>query len=273
MSAPQVSSKGTMIAAAMAVIIALGAGAFAFHERTIAQQASAQNVQILESLRTTNAQVEQLTAKLNELSAPKPTPVAVLPSRTSHGRRYPASQRRVDDPRWNKFQSQMDEQGRALDSTRAEIASTRQDVASTRQDLMAAKGELGDSIARTHGELVALQRKGERSYYEFSIDKAKTFKPLGPMAIRLKKADQKHQFADLELVIDDRVVSKKHVNLFEPAMFYTSDSDQPAQVVINSVTKNHIRGYVSEAKYRPGQLSAMAQGAEQPQRQKLPAPK
>ena len=139
--------------------------------------------------------------------------------------------------------------------------------------MTSAKAELGDSIARTHGELVVLQKKGERNYYEFSIDKSKGFSRVGPMGLKLHKANEKHQYADLELMVDDRTLQKKHVNLYEPAMFYMSDSDQPVQVVINSVTKNHIKGYIAEPKYRPGQLQAMAQGQEDQQRVKLPTPK
>jgi type IV secretory pathway ATPase VirB11/archaellum biosynthesis ATPase len=97
------------------------------------------------------------------------------------------------------------------------------------------------------------------------------------MGIRLRKANEKHQYADLELMVDDRSLTKKHVNLYEPAMFYTSDSDTPVQVVINSVSKNHIRGYIAEPKYRPAQLTAMsAQPAGAPDekpRQKLAMPK
>lgn len=124
--------------------------------------------------------------------------------------------------------------------------------------------------------MIALQRRGERNYYEFDIDKSKQFRYLGPMGIRLRKANVKHQYADLELLVDDRSLTKKHVNLYEPVMFYTSDNPQPVQVVINSVTKNHIRGYISEPKYTPAQLAVMSQSnpqADDKPRQKLALPK
>ena len=48
---------------------------------------------------------------------------------------------------------QLDAQGQALDATK--------------QDLVSTRTELQGSIAKTHDEIVVLQRKGERNYYEF----------------------------------------------------------------------------------------------------------
>ena len=76
--------------------------------------------------------------------------------------------------------------------------------------------------------------------------------------MRLKKANSKHQYADLELLVDDRNVSQKHVNLYQPVMFYTPDTQQPVELVINSITKDHIHGYVSAPKYRRSELASMS---------------
>ncbi len=261
--------RGPAAIVAVAVTV-LGAGAYSIHEHNVAQTAQTQNADMVASLRATNAQVEQLTAKLNELTAPKPAAEVpahrtVAKASGAHRAKTGAVIRR-DDPRFKKIQEQLAAQGKTLDDQGRIIDATR-------QDLTNAKAELGDSIAKTHGELVVLQKKGERNYYEFSIDKSKQFSRVGPMGLRVRKANEKHQYADLELMVDDRTLQKKHVNLYEPAMFYMSDSDQPVQVVINSVTKNHIKGYIAEPKYRPGQLQAMSQGQEDPQRVKLPTPK
>jgi hypothetical protein len=71
-------------------------------------------------------------------------------------------------------------------------------------------------------------------------------------------------------------------------MFYTHDSPQPVEVVINEIGKDHIHGYVSASKYRQSELATMsntaangtpnaAQGTDSSQpapspRQKLPMP-
>lgn len=256
---PLFSGSWIAIAAVVALCIAALSG-YTVHEHRVAATAMEQNAATTASLKSTNAQVEQLTAKLNELS-PKPEAVEPLaPTRTESSAKSKsgtptqhraASPRAVrDDPRWGKVQSQLDEQGKAISSTQQAISSTQQDLSNTRT-------ELQGSIARTHAELVVLQRKGERRYYEFDIQRAKQFSHAGSMNIKLRKSDAKHQYADLDLLVDDRVVTKKHVNLYEPAMFYASQDEQPAQVVINKISKDHIHGYVSEPKYGKAELSSM----------------
>ena len=175
---------------------------------------------------------------------------------------------RRDDPRWKQFQAKLDEQQKAIDATRQDLAGTRT--------------ELSGSIASTHEELVALERKGERKYYEFDLDKSKQFSSQGPVGIRLKKANTKNQYADLELMVDDAKLSQKHVNLLQPVVFYAAEGGRPVELVINKVTKDHVHGYVSEPKYRQSELASARQirmrlgprdiGAA-PQRQKLEVPK
>lgn len=265
----QLTAGRTYALIAILGVASLGAGGYALHERNLARRTAEQNAQITASLQTTNAQVQQLTAKLNELTAPKPAPQveAKAPVRVVV-RPKAAVTRRVqrDDPRWKKLQDQLEEQNRA--------------IASTRDDLSTTRTELQGSIARTHEELVVLQRKGERNYYEFDILKSKQFQRSGPVGVRLKKANVKRQYADLELLVDDVSLTQKHVNLLQPMFFYASESDHPVELVINSVTKDRIRGYVSAPKYRRSELAAGGSPAntnvnqplsEPPQRQRLAA--
>jgi hypothetical protein len=154
------------------------------------------------------------------------------------------------------MQSELDRQGKALDQQGKAIADTQTQLDATKGDLSNTRTELSGSIARTHDELVTLQKKGERNYYEFDIAKAKSFQHEGPLGVRLRKANTKHQYADLDLIVEDQTVSQKHVNLYQPAMFSTPDSPQPAELVINSITKDRIHGYVSSAKYRQSQLAS-----------------
>jgi len=110
------------------------------------------------------------------------------------------------------------------------------------------RDELNGSIARTHDELVALEQKGERNYFEFDLVKAKHFQRLGPVNISLRKADAKHKTYDLAMIVEDNQLSKKHVNLYEPIWIDGGDSQQ-VQVVVNKVDKDHVHGYVSAPKY------------------------
>lgn len=245
--------------AVYAAIVALGGavGGYAIHEHRSAQNLAAENVQTTAALSATQHQLSDLTAKVNMLASRNETQSAPSASSAQSvtGRRPTATHRQREDPRYKKLQSQIDAQGKAIEQTRNDLASTQGDLSNTRT-------ELSGSIAHTHDELVLLQKKGERNYAEFELSKSKQFRREGPLELRLKKANNKHQYADLELMVDDRNLSQKHVNLYQPVMFYTPDSPQPVEVVINDISKDRIHGYVSAPKYRQSELASMSNAAE-----------
>jgi len=232
------------IALVLLAILLVAAAVYAFHERAQAYQLAAQNGQIASALDATRSQVDALRSKLNELSAQQAAKPAPAPAATPARPYRLASRARREDPRWKEIQTQLSEQQKQIDATR--------------QDLGSARTELQGSIARTHDELVLLQKKGQRNYFEFDIDKSGQFQKDGPVGIRLKKTNTKHQYADLEMMVDDFKVSKKHVNVFEPVIFYASENGQPVELVINKIDKNQIHGYISEPKYKSSDLQAMA---------------
>lgn len=277
-SLPQGAAYKRIAMYASIAVLGGALGGYAIHEHSAAQKLAVENSQANAALSATQHELSDLTAKVNLLAARAEAQTAAQSAPAQEaapkvgGRRHPAAAHRPRvDSRYKKLQSQLDAQGKAIEETRTELASTRGDLASTRT-------ELSGSIAHTHDELVLLEKKGERNYTEFDLSKSKQFKREGPFSLRLKKANEKHQYADLELMVDDRDLSQKHVNLYQPVMYYTPDSPQPVEVVINEVSKNHIHGYVSAPKYRKSELASMA-GAENgatpdqgAQRQKLPVP-
>ncbi|MGP8227711.1 MAG: hypothetical protein ACLQGT_16335, partial [Terracidiphilus sp.] len=247
--------------AVYAAIVALGAlGGYAIHEHHAASNLAAQNAQATAALSTTQHQLSDLSAKVNMLAAQNQAQAASATAATPQiaaGHRLAAVHRPKDDPRFKKLQAQLDAQGKAIDDTRSGLASTQGDLVNTRT-------ELTGSIAHTHDELVLLQKKGERNYAGFDLGKEKQFKRAGIVELRLKKANGKHQYADLEMMVNDRNLSQKHVNLFQPVMFYMPDSPQPVEIVINDIGKDHIHGYVSSSKYRQSELASMSNPAENP---------
>lgn len=257
---PALGPVAKRVAPIVAAVVIAGAGVgYAVHEHHAAGSLAAQNQQMTAQLKAaqgqlmaTNSQMNELAAKVNGLEAArmKPSPESHAGG-TTH-RRMVVRRPRVNpyDARFKKMQSQLDAQGQAIDQTR--------------NDLSSARTELGNGIAKNHNQLVALQRKGERNYFEFDIVKSREYRRAGPLNVRLTKANVKHQFANLILVVDDRDLQQKHVNLDQPVMFYTPDSPKPVEVVINSITKNHIHGYVSAPKYKTSELNAMANGQSAP---------
>lgn len=242
------SGSANVIRAAVTglVVIVVAVAAYAFHLHSVSKQLAEQNRSVTATLNSERDQINALTSKLDTLTAQRAadTQVADHPPVYRKPLSGAITRHRIDDPRWKKMQSQLDDQGKQIDATR--------------QDLSSARTELQGSIATTHDELVLLEKKGERNYYEFDIDKAGQFTREGPVGVRLHKANTKHVYADLELMVDDFKVSKKHVNIYEPVAFYSADSKQPIELVINAISKNHIHGYVSAPKYSSGDLQAMA---------------
>jgi hypothetical protein len=236
-----------VVAGLSALVIA--AGGYAFHEHNVSKQLTEQNSVVTSTLNATRDQVNALSIKLDAMNAERAADEAEKsPSAQPGVYRKPmvgaATRHRIDDPRWKKMQGQLDDQARQIDANR--------------QDLTSARTELQGSIATTHEELVLLEKKGERSYYEFDLDKGKQFQREGPVGVQLRKANTKHEYADLDMLIDDLRVSKKHINIYEPVFFYPADSKTPAELVINKISKDHIHGYISEPKYKGAEVEAKA---------------
>ena len=260
-----------VVIAALVVLSALVG--YSLHQHSLAKRLAADNQTLTSTLAQTQSQVQSLADKVNTLSAPPQPQAQALPAAGAVSAPRPRRvmvRRRADDPRWKKFQTQLDEQGKAIEATRTDLSAA----------LDSTKSELSGSIARTHDELVLLQKKGERAYYEFDLIKTGQFQRSGPFAIKLKKANTKNQYADLELMVDDVKLTQKHVNLYQPVMFYSAEGGRPVELVINSVSKNRIHGYVSEPRYKQSELAAApaADASGQPaatatDRKKLPFPK
>jgi hypothetical protein len=166
-----------------------------------------------------------------------------------------AHRKPADDPRWNQVQSQLSEQQKQLASTREEVDKTRTELDGK---LNSTRDELNGSIAITHEQLVALEKRGERSYYEFHLDKSKTFQRVGPISLSLRKVDVKHKHYNLAMMVDDSQLDKKNVNLFEPVWITLSDRPQPVELVVNQIHRDQIQGYLSEPKYKKSELAASA---------------
>lgn len=246
------------VALAVGILAVTIAGfGYALHEHHAAQKLAAENQQVNSQLTATRGQMQDLTAKVDALVAREEAQAAAQQAaaqQAAQEAQHPVVRRvgkphasRAAEARWKKMQAQLDAQGKEIDATRGDLAS--------------AKTELGGSIARTHDELVVLEKKGQRNYFEFDLNKSKQFAHEGPLGVSLRKANVKHQYADLQLMVDDRALVQKHVNLFQPVMYYESDSEQPLEVVINSITKDHIHGYVSAPMYRRSELTSMAEAA------------
>jgi len=79
------------------------------------------------------------------------------------------------------------------------------------------------------------------------------------MTCELKKIDPKPHVDGTTLITqgDKGETCKRYTAVYIPPN-HAADSKQPAELVINSIGKDRIHGYVSEPKYKSGDLEAAA---------------
>jgi hypothetical protein len=138
-------------------------------------------------------------------------------------------------------------------AAKTDIQKTQTDLAATNAKLAHAMGDLGVQsglIAHNSSELEMLKRKGERNYYDFTLQKnART--PVSTISLQLKKVDPKKSKFTMNVIADDRTIEKKDRTLLEPLQFYTGRDKMLYEVVVFKADKNSISGYLSTPKGAP----------------------
>jgi hypothetical protein len=137
-----------------------------------------------------------------------------------------------------------------------EVTVVKQDLAETRQtlnrELLDVKNTLTDGIARNAAELAVLRKRGERDYYD--IDIRKNQKPplyrIADIQISVTKTDIKRQKYTVVILADDHRLEKKDRTANEPVAFLVGRDQLRYELVVNSVDKDRIVGYVSAPKDR-----------------------
>jgi hypothetical protein len=146
-----------------------------------------------------------------------------------------------------------------------DIEATKFDLEATKTKLDRATGDMGvmsGLIARNHDDLDELKRKGDRNYYEFTLQKAKTPQRVGPVQMALNKTDQKKSKYTVTVLADDKSIEKRDKTSGEPVQFYVKGSARlaPYEIVVFEVGKNQITGYLAT----PKEMSAPQPAAAAP---------
>ena len=138
-----------------------------------------------------------------------------------------------------------------MTGAKASIADTQTDLANTKAQLQRTIGDAGvmsGLIARNHDELETLKHKGDRSYFEFTLQKGAKPTLLSSVKLQAKKVDDKHSKYTMIVSSDDRNIEKKDKSLDEPVQFYSGKDPALFEIVVNSISKNQISGYLSTPK-------------------------
>src|SRR5438270_4796794 len=132
---------GSLAVTLIAFIALLG---YAVHERNTAKRLLNENEQTATALKETRGEMGALNARLEVIEGTRQLGPPSVAHRVPHARATIVRLAKPD-PRLEQVQMQLDAQGQALDATK--------------QDLVSTRTELQGSIAKTHDEIVVLQRK------------------------------------------------------------------------------------------------------------------
>jgi len=91
---------------------------------------------------------------------------------------------------------------------------------------------------------------------DIDLDLLRQSTRVGDVSIELKKADPKKNRFTIQITADDKTVEKKDRTVNEPIQFYTSKARQPYEIVVNSVKKDTIAGYLATPKVQTGRGGA-----------------
>ena len=268
--APRTYSGALLVVIAITFLGAIGGLIWTYtlsgritHQEAALKDANQQNLKLAAELRETNA---RLTVATDELGKSLGLTQKQLDTRAEQI----ILREQADSKRLETAQKQTAQQVNAVSSevtdVKTDVGGVKTDLGKTQTDLAGAisqltsmKGDLSDHsslIARNHDELEILKHKGDRNYYEFTLNKGDK-KPVGTVSLELKKADTKKSRFTLEVYADDRRYEKKDRNVDEPLQFYSGKDPALYEIVVNTInSKNQVSGYLSTPKNAPAPPTA-----------------
>jgi DNA repair exonuclease SbcCD ATPase subunit len=141
-----------------------------------------------------------------------------------------------------------------VSTVKTDLTSTKSQLEQTISNLKSVQGELtgqASLIATNGSEIRALQALGQRTIVEFNLDRrSKDGQMVGDVRLTLRRADPKRNRFTVEVLADDRRTEKKDRTINEPIQFYTARARQPYEVVVNTVGRDTVSGYLSIPKVR-----------------------
>ncbi len=263
---PERSASGAFIGVvAVALLAAIGALIWCYGlqnhlgvaEKRLAD-ADQRNVELTQKLDATNAKLRATSETLGQS-------VGITQRQLEARTESIIASQRAETARIERQQTATTQQIGAVStdvaSVKTDVGGVKTEVASTKTDLETTKSQLnrvvGDAgvmsglIATNHSELEVLKHKGDRNYFEFSLQKGAKPILISTIKLQLKKVDEKRSRFTLNVSADDRNIEKKDRSLDEPVQFYTGKDPMLYEIVVNSMDKNKVSGYLATPKNAP----------------------
>jgi hypothetical protein len=257
------AGKWILVIVAVLVVAGLAFANYMTYKRTGALSAD---------LATSQAQVKELQNRMQTAEAQEETLARQagmtkkeLAQRTAE---LQAAQRAAESRIEKEQKAQISAVSGDIAGVKTDVGGVKTDVAATKADLEATKAKLqtavgdltgqSELIATTRSDLELLKHKGDRNYYEFTLLKGAKPQPVSTVSLQLKKADAKHGKFTMNVTADDKTIEKKDRNVAEPIQFYSGRDHLLFELVVWTVDKNKVTGYLSTPKNAPVPVTASA---------------
>ena len=253
------------------LFVALGVLAYAGHsvqtrlEQELAKSED-QNKILTAQLEQANARLADIKGQMDVTSQKIGMTQAELAEARSRAEAIRKQQTASDQKLTQQITEAQKESEAKIGAVATDVTGAKKDIEATKTDLEATKSKLdratGDMgvmsglIARNHDDLEELKRRGDRNYYEFTLQKAKTPQRVGPVQMALNKTDPKKSKYTMTVLADDKSIEKKDKTAGEPVQFYVKGAAKlsPYEIVVFDVGKNQISGYLATPKTMPALL-------------------
>ncbi|MBZ5612477.1 MAG: hypothetical protein LAO23_00610 [Acidobacteriia bacterium] len=263
------STVGKWILVALAVVY-VGASAFFIYD----QHGKLQKV--TQDQTASQQQIGDLTKRMQAAEADSETLAQQLGMTKKELATRAADLQRQQQVASARLKAQAEEEKKDVGAVAGEVGNVKTDVGGVKTDVAATKasleatiaklqGTIGDLgvqsglIANTRSDLEALKHRGDRQYYEFTLLKGSHPQAFSTVALQLKKTDPKRGKYTLNVTADDKTIEKKDRNQSEPVQFYTGREHMLYELVVWTVDKNKVTGYLSTPKNAPIPVTASPQ--------------
>ena len=222
------------------------------------------------------AQLDQANARLAELKGHLEVTeqkVGITQAEISQAKSRSESIRKEQQSSDQKLTAQLTqvqkESEEKIGAVATEVGGAKKDIEATKNDLEVTKSKMASAmgdmnvmsglIARNRDDLEELRRRGDRNYFEFTLQKSKTPQRVGPVQVTLNKTDPRKSKYTVTVIADDKTIEKKDKTSGEPVQFYVARTrGTPYELVVFDVGKNQITGYLSAPKDSGGAPAAPA---------------
>ena len=248
-----------VVIAALAVLGIAGYSAQSRMSQDLAKQQDQSKI-LIAQLDQANSRIADLKSKMEFTTQKVGLTQSELAQAKSRAESIRKEQQASDEKLTTQLTQAQKENDEKIGAVATEVGGAKKDIEATKTDLEATKGKLerslGDMnvmsglIAHNRDDLEDLRRRGDRNYYEFSLQKSKNAQRVGPVQMSLNKTDPKKAKYTVTVIADDKTIEKKDKTSGEPVQFYVKGSSRmaPYEIVVFDVGKNQITGYLATPK-------------------------